>query len=127
MAGEQHSEWFQEINAEHTVPAMTHGDVTLCQSSDIARYLVTTFAKGHKLYPDHEETRCKIDEFLEYCQTDLLPHVKEIVVRTSYYKPYSRYSIDNQQNYVSAYSCSHPVNISTNQAAPFNGNVSGFR
>ena len=80
MAGEQHEDWYAEINPNCTVPALVHGDVTLTASVDIAHYLVTTFSKGHTLYPDDEEETCKIDQFIEYCQTELFPHVKEIVV-----------------------------------------------
>lgn len=79
LAGEQHEDWFAEINPNCTVPALVHGDVTLTASVDIAHYLVTTFSKGCTLYPDDEEETCKIDQIIEYCQTELFPHVKEIV------------------------------------------------
>jgi len=78
--GEHKKEEYLAINPNGTVPTMVHGDVTICQSRDIGRYLVNTFSKGNALYPEDEEKRKQIDELLAFDDTELFPSVAKVVV-----------------------------------------------
>jgi len=68
--GEGKSEEYLKINPNGTVPSMTHGDVTICESVDIAKYLVKTFGKGSSLYPDDA---AQVDEVMGISQSVVYP------------------------------------------------------
>lgn len=69
--GEQNSDWFLKINQNHSVPVMTHGDTTICESIDIAKYLVENFCKEGTMYPS--DKREQIDEILNFTNGKMYP------------------------------------------------------
>ena len=78
LAGEHKSEWYMKINPKGTVPAMVDGDITICESADIAIH----FAKkaGSSLYPDDAEKQEKIGNSIQFVQSQLSDAVKSIMV-----------------------------------------------
>lgn len=78
LAGEHKSEWYMKINPKGTVPAMVDGDITICESADIAIH----FAKkaGSSLYPDDAEKQEKIGNSIQFVQSQLFDAVKSIML-----------------------------------------------
>jgi glutathione S-transferase len=64
-----------EINAIHPfgkVPAMRHGDVTLCESKAIATYLDRTFG-GRKVIPDDPRAAAQVEQWVSMINTTIDP------------------------------------------------------
>ena len=81
-SGENKKEEYLKINPKGTVPAMVVGDEKICESSDIAKKLVH-MAPQKALYP--AENTEKIDEILNWVQTDLYPACGGISVSVKWY------------------------------------------
>lgn len=77
--GEHLSPEFIAINPNHQVPVFIDGEVKICESNAILRYLCAK----HGLtdwYPDDLPARATIDQWLDWNQCRLFPSVRDIVL-----------------------------------------------
>ena len=77
--GEHMSPEYLAINPDHQVPAFIDGDVTICQSNAVLRYL----SVKHDLeawYPRDAGALAVIEQWLDWNQCRLAPTVADIVV-----------------------------------------------
>src|SRR5262245_34064129 len=68
MKGEHYQEPYISMNPNHMVPMLEDGDFRLTESATINRYLAGRF-ELHALYPADLRKRVKIDEMLDWFNT----------------------------------------------------------
>ncbi|MFV2093148.1 MAG: glutathione S-transferase family protein [Hyphomicrobiales bacterium] len=84
--GEHRSKKFQAINPNHQVPVLVDGDMTLCESNAILRYLCNKHALND-WYPTDPKVRASVDQWLDWNQCRLSPTVIDIVLNKVFMGP----------------------------------------
>jgi glutathione S-transferase len=69
MAGEHHGEKFVALNPNRLVPVLEDGDFVLTESSAILKYLADKV--GSPLYPKDLEQRARVNERMDWFNTQL--------------------------------------------------------
>ncbi|KAJ9576911.1 hypothetical protein L9F63_006529 [Diploptera punctata] len=69
---------FIKINPQHTVPVLTDGDLTICDSHVISTYLVEKYAPDDSLYPKDLKARTLVDQRLYFDAATLFPKIRGI-------------------------------------------------
>lgn len=75
VKGDQHSEQFQKINPQHTVPTLQDGDFIIWDSHAINAYVVNQYAEDNPLYPRNPKKRAIIDQRLHFDSGVLFPKI----------------------------------------------------
>ena len=70
---------FLSLNPNHQVPVLIDGDLTLCESNAILRYLCGKFSLSD-WYPEDLGQRALVDQWLDWNQCRLSPSVVDIVL-----------------------------------------------
>jgi len=69
-----------KLNPNHSVPVLKDGETVICESIDIAKYLVEKYCKDGKMYP--EDKRDQIDEIIKFTNGETYPLGGKILVNT---------------------------------------------
>ncbi|OMJ72478.1 hypothetical protein SteCoe_29072 [Stentor coeruleus] len=98
LAGENFRPEFTKINPNQEVPAITHGDYHLWESSAIVIYLANAFNIDNNWYPKDIKIRGRIDAYLIWHNVNIRPPIS-IYYRRKYVFPkfYGKPELNPQQ------------------------------
>lgn len=69
---------FLKLNPQHTIPVLTDGDLTICDSHVISTYLVDKYASDDSLYPKDLKLRALVDQRLYFDAASIFPKIRGI-------------------------------------------------
>eukprot|EP01065_Artemidia_motanka_P010186 TRINITY_DN15365_c0_g1_i1.p1 TRINITY_DN15365_c0_g1~~TRINITY_DN15365_c0_g1_i1.p1 ORF type:complete len:274 (+),score=88.71 TRINITY_DN15365_c0_g1_i1:57-878(+) len=78
QAGDTKKVSFVAMNPMHQVPTLRDGSFPVFESNAIMRYLCNKFVAARQYYPADYEARAKCDMVLDWRQTVLYPHIKNV-------------------------------------------------
>jgi glutathione S-transferase len=80
VKGEQHSEWFKQLNLVKKIPVMLYNGFVLAESRAILTYLINKWQPSSSWYPNDPEKRAIIDQRLYFDATIVFPSLAGVVV-----------------------------------------------